>query len=470
MKNPEQCKRLNEAFSYVSDKYLDMVELERKAKAGGKRNRKPLWAAIGPVAACICALLLPLGVLAAKWFNLRDLILPKEDDNISHEIDISHEITTPVSDTAEISLSGYMDSPEAQALAEWRSFLEGYDTDHEILNQIGNEPIDGRREDWDFYGIYTHEMEEKLDEITDKYGLKLHTDMDVIDQDELMDRVGGFFMDKEYLTWAYMYEDGYFHVEGDVKLSESLTAAIQLTRCVKGTFNDVIISVEEIEQYTQWQYLSSCGESILLALDSYNALIFADFEDCFVSVNVLCGSESGMTKEGLQELADTIDFSILKDVQIPEMRGDSVVSSTDEPPFLELQHGELGNLGIGILVYTVPCDDKQDYKLCFYADESGKRQDAAIDIKELKIEDADYVFPDAREGNMPIGTFQTFDEFQIEDIGEDGTWDILLVGIYGIEEELSRDIRVYTENGEGYTLNMELTKELSEKYANEGQF
>ena len=118
----------------------------------------------------------------------------------------------------------------------------------------------------------------------------------------------------------------------------------------------------------------------------------------------------------------------------------------------------------------MPYDDKQDYKLCFYADESGKGQDAAIDIKELKIEDADYVFPDAREGNIPIGTFQTFDEFQIEDIGEDGTWDILLIGIYGIEEELCRDIRVYTENGEGYTLNMELTKELSEKYASEGQF
>ena len=48
-----------------------------------------------------------------------------------------------------------------------------------------------------------------------------------------------------------------------------------------------------------------------------------------------------MTKEGLQELADTIDFSILKDVQTPEMRGDSVVSATDEPPFLELQHGEI---------------------------------------------------------------------------------------------------------------------------------
>lgn len=54
-------------------------------------------------------------------------------------------------------------------------------------------------------------------------------------------------------------------------------------------------------------------------------MIFADFEECFVSVNVLRGSEEGLTKEDLQELADKIDFRILKDVKAPEMRGDTAV-------------------------------------------------------------------------------------------------------------------------------------------------
>ena len=183
-----RCKRLNEAFFYVSDEYLDLVELERKPE---RRNRKSFRAAIGTAAACICILLLPLGVLAARWFGIGDLILPKD------------EIDTPVTGTADISLSGYMDSPEAQALAEWNRFLEGYDTDQAILNQIGNEPVGRIREDWSFYGIYTHEMEEKLDEIAEKYGLKLHTECNVINQDELMKRVGGCFMDEESLTWAY---------------------------------------------------------------------------------------------------------------------------------------------------------------------------------------------------------------------------------------------------------------------------
>ncbi len=442
-----RCKRLNEAFSYVSDEYLDLVELEKKSEI---RTGKSFRAAIGIAAACICLLLAPLGVLAAKWLRIGNLILPKEHNDIAHEID------TPVADTADISLSGCMDSPEAQALAEWNRFLEGYDTDHAILNQIGNEPVCGSREDWSFYGIYTHEMEVKLDEIAAKYGLKLHTECNVINQDELMKRVGGCFMDKKSLTWAYMYEDGYFHVEGDVKLSGSETVEIQLIRCVKGTLNNVILSVDGVEEYTEWQYISDCGEPVLLALAPNKALIFADFEDCFVSVNMLGGSESGMTKENLQELADTIDFSILKDVQTPEMSGDSVVMP-DDILLSELVHGEIGNLGTGTLVFTVPCDDRQDYRLYFFSDENEE---------ELKAENADYIFPNAREGNIPIGTFQTFEVFQIGDIVGDGTQYILLVGIYGAGEELLYDARVYRERGEGYILDTALTQEWNEKYDN----
>jgi hypothetical protein len=268
-----------------------------------------------------------------------------------------------------------------------------------------------------------------------------------------MKRVGGCFMDKEALTWAYMYEDGSFHVEGDAELSKSETvASFQLGRSVKGTFNDVVFQLENVEEYTDWQYLSDCGEPVLLALAPSRALIFADFEDCFVSVIVLSGGDTGMTKESLQELADNIDFSILKDVQIPEMSGDSVISEKDIL-ISELMHGEIGNLGTGTLAFTVPCDDSQDYRLYFFAD----------DEEKLKIENADYVFPDAREGNIPIGTFQTFEVFQIGDVGGEDDADILLVGIYGVGEELQYDARVYTESREGYVLDAALTQEINEK-------
>ena len=245
---------------------------------------------------------------------LTDMQLPERSDS------------RPLPSISPISLSGYMDSPESQALAEWEDFLAHYDADHKVLDQLGNGVfIAEGREDWSQYSVYSYEMGEKLDEIVEKYGLKLHTDVNVIDQDELMYRVGGSFMDKESLTWAYMYEDGFFHVEGDVELAGCGTTDFQFIRSVKGTFNGVALYVRQVEDYTDWQYITACGEPALIAMGPYHALIFADFDDCFVTVNVLLGSEDGMTQEDLQTLADKIDFRILKDVKTPDMRGDSEV-------------------------------------------------------------------------------------------------------------------------------------------------
>lgn len=230
----------------------------------------------------------------------------------------------PVSTEAKISLSGYGDSPESQALVEWREFLAHYDTDNRIADEIGNGIFVAEgREDWGLYFVYSYEMGEKLDEIAAKYGLKLHTEINIVNGDDFIDRVGGCFMDREILKGAYIYEDGYFSFDGDVELSGCGTTDFQFTRSVKGTFNEVTLNIGMVEGFTDWQYITACGEPVLLVLGPNKALIFADFEECFVSVNVLRGSEDGMTKEDLQELADQIDFRILKDVQVPDMRGDT---------------------------------------------------------------------------------------------------------------------------------------------------
>ncbi len=460
MREPIGIRRLSKAFSYVDDTYLDLVERERNGGNARGRRGKALRGAVWPIAACVCVLLLPLGVFAARCFSLWDLILPGEEDPVRLEsISGSDAAQRDLSGRAELSLSGYMDRPEAQALAEWNRFLEAYDPDHAILDRIGNGPVEGLREEWSFYNVYTEEMGEKLDAIAEKYGLKLHTQLDTIDPEELMYRVGGEFMDRDLLTWAYLYEDGGFHVEGDGRLQDGKTVEMQIGRSVKGTFNEVTLSVEDAEQYTQWQYRTVCGEVVLLALHQGKALILADFPDCFVAVNVLSGSEGGLTGEDLQELADSMDFRVLKEVRIPEMRGDSVVSP-EEVLLSKLWYGELGDLGTGTLAFTVPGDDQQDYRLCFFADRGEEGEPPSSDVRRWRIEDAAYRFPDLREGNLPIGTFQTFDAFWIEDMDGDKQEDIVLIGLYGVGQELCRDARVYTEQGAGYVLNEELTAAL----------
>lgn len=244
--------------------------------------------------------------------TLMDMPLPEVSDR------------EPAPKAAPISLSGYMESPESLALAEWQEFLEHYDVDHKIADQIGNGVFLAEgREDWSHYSVNSYEMGEKLDEIAGKYGLKLHVEENVIDQKELTYRVGGRFMDEELLSWGYMYEDGYFHMDGEVEMKGCGTTVFQITRSVKGTFNDVVLYVLRADKYSSWQFITACGEPVLLALGPYQAMIFADFEECFVTVNTLLGSEDGMTEEDLRELADSIDFRILKEVQVPDMRGDS---------------------------------------------------------------------------------------------------------------------------------------------------
>lgn len=224
-----------------------------------------------------------------------------------------------------ISLSGLSEGPEAKALAEWEAFCAGYDVDGSMQAALGNGIFSEEgRVDWSLYGtVYTREMGEKLDEIVDRYGLKLHTEMNFISGQEMEYRVGGSFLQDCELYWGYIYENGTFLLESGAVLSDCGTVSFQFIRKVKGTFEETTLSIGQAQDYRDWQYLTACGEKVLLSLGLQKALIFADFEDCLIVVNVLCGSNEGMTEAALEELADKIDLRILKEVQTPDMRGDS---------------------------------------------------------------------------------------------------------------------------------------------------
>lgn len=291
---------LNHAFLYINDKFLDIAEQEKRE--GKKRHFRLHW---GVIAACICLFfLLSAGVMAGKWFGIREILLPEGKSKM-----------------VLISLSGYQESPEAKALAEWEAFLETYDTDHKILDEIGNDIFVAEgREDWFLYYVYSYEMGEKLDEIAAKYELKLHTQLNVVSPKELAYRVGCSLTGIS--GWGYIYEDGSFAYDGSAELEAGTITGFQFRRVVRGTFDEVVLNIGQVESYQEWQYVTAGGEQVLLALGADKALIFGDFEECFITVNVLSGRDEGITEEQLQNLADKMDFGALQDVKIPDMRGD----------------------------------------------------------------------------------------------------------------------------------------------------
>ncbi|MDE6128654.1 MAG: hypothetical protein K2G16_05625 [Lachnospiraceae bacterium] len=299
MREGKEYGNLNTAFGYVNDKFLDIAEQEKRK--GHKKHFKLYW---GIIAACICLFFsFPAGVMAGKWFGIRELLLPEGKSKMTL-----------------ISLSGYQESPEAKALAEWEAFLETYDSDHKILDEIGNGIFAAEgREDWFLYYVYSYEMGEKLDEIAEKYGLKLHTQLDIVSPEELEYRVGCFPAGS---YGGYIYEDGSFAYDGAAELEGGKMTAFQFRRVVRGTFDEVVLNIGQAESYKEWQYVTAGGEQVLLALGTDKALIFGDFEKCFITINVLSGRNEGMTEEKLQKLADKMDFGVLKDVKTPDMRGD----------------------------------------------------------------------------------------------------------------------------------------------------
>ena len=222
-----------------------------------------------------------------------------------------------------ISLQGYAGSPEYLAAKEWNEYLLSYDEDKSIIGEISNNPtnLDSKYTE---YQVYTQEMCDKLEEISKKYDLKLHSVLNTVDQAELDYRVGGeFTSDNLSRGWAYIYEDGTFQFDGDVYLNNT-QVLFQLRRSVKGTLDEVVLTIGNIQHYQESQYQTASGEPVMLAVGPTKGLIIADFEKCFITVNVLGSYGIDITEEHLKYIADSINYSVLKNVITPDMRGDSI--------------------------------------------------------------------------------------------------------------------------------------------------
>lgn len=228
-------------------------------------------------------------------------------------------------DTADITASSsqfpFTDSPEFQACAEWQTFLDGYDPDGAILEQVDNEPIAGYK--YEHYFCYSGDMEHKIDEICEKNGLSLLSGFQVADSySDLLSKsgIGDFCADSESAKHnaicAYLYSDGSFMMEGNVTLAGSTIceADYQFARNVKGTFNPAYLDFGDYTGYSVRAYTTKKGQNVyILCKADKNAHILAETEKAYVSINVL-GDLSGISDvndERLELVADAFDFSAI---------------------------------------------------------------------------------------------------------------------------------------------------------------
>lgn len=290
-----------------------------------KRGKAMKRLAVLAAATALMAALSGLAV-AANFFGLRDLLLPEQ-----HSVNVVDEDGIAVPDAYEyrdfISLSGYQDRPESKALAEWQNFLESYDQDGAIVGEIGNAPT-GFEDRYGLYLVYTQEMADMLDKIVEKYGLRLHTDMEVVLPDVWPLAVGGAFLKGNNAAWSgYIYENGTFRYDGEAELDGYGKIEYQFSRSVQGTFDDVALNIGDLTDFQEWGYETADGTSVTLGLGAQNrSLIAADLGDIFILVNVLTGeggddtfSSGPIGRAELEALADCFDFSVLTPVNPPDL-------------------------------------------------------------------------------------------------------------------------------------------------------
>ena len=266
------------------------------------------------VVATAVVLLVPTVAYGTNLFGLQESSLGEEDVSLPTEEERIVDM---------ISLQGTLESPEYKACKEWREFEQQYDADGSILAQVGNSIV-GLGEYEEIYGCYTQEMVDKADEICEKYQLEKLTGFEIIeDYNDFLSKVGvGDFMKgpseegTNTMLASYFYQNGAFHVEGTATLTKPspVTVGYQFKRSMKGVFDVVMLNVGDLDNYKQWEYTTSNGETVLLASSSNKSLIMADKEKSFVVINVLSDMEpngSGVSVEALEELAEIFDFSVI---------------------------------------------------------------------------------------------------------------------------------------------------------------
>lgn len=326
-------EELLRAFDDVDEKFLKLVETQ----ASGKKQKKHMsmaWKVAG-IAACLA---LVVGVfamtgggaktLASGWTGLRNLFLghgtpettqvPEESGvTLASEGQVSVEPeVTPYADHnyvngTMISLAGYYGCAEAMATSEWQEFLDGYDQDHEILYAADKTWVSP--EGYGEYFIYSTEMLEKFKEIVGKYNLKLHQNIEFVYGEEIGNKLGVKFWDERcHLYSGYMYEDGAFQMDADYYATGGRAYGYQFRRNMKGVFDEVILNIGFVDDYKEWNYVTKDGAEVMLALSGYKGLVFGDYENCCIAINVLNGTEGGLTKEDLEMIADSHHLSLLQ--------------------------------------------------------------------------------------------------------------------------------------------------------------
>ena len=324
---------LLKSFGNVKDSYIISAEEFRQGKQQVKVQRLSSKRVL-IFAAVIALTLLLVGCAVVYVLRMQNLHVGEysiymptiydEDGNV-----IPVETRKP---TQLLSIQGV----NMEALAEWVEFTNSYDKDGTIMLAADRAAKEGGPGDpWEFpdnyhltYGCYSQEMMDKLDEIVEKYDLKLlsaYTICQRYEMNVMFESLGFDGVMVESPKTEVEYLDGDFHLEGSFWLELMLDMdgehwvcrdeILSVQYSVKDYFDPRTDGVQDFNNYTQWDYTREDGRQVLLALSEGAARIYADTPEAMMIVSLsgntwIEGHQVNMTPEALEEIAELVDLNI----------------------------------------------------------------------------------------------------------------------------------------------------------------
>lgn len=288
------------------------------------RSHRKIWR-VALIAAVIAALL-SVTAYALGWLGLKERSFDTPSPTFSTPRLPPRQTEAVPQETEEIthwvSMNGYKDSAEYKANAEWVTLYWDYVQNSE--HQFSDDFPEGEEQDYveicHYYGCYDKTMADKLFEIAERYGLKLHTwRYTPSTLREFYATAGtGSFLTENVQGMGYVYEDGSFVLQGEVRpygLLESGSApdrvfSFYVNKNLAGTVIPYFSSSDDPENYTEWEYTNQHGDTVLMSFDEDRGrlMVFFDLDGVFLQVNAGSIYAPIESREEAERIADQFIF------------------------------------------------------------------------------------------------------------------------------------------------------------------
>lgn len=319
----------NDLFEIIGEAQESYVlDALNGAQAPQRSRRRLSFPRAVLIAAVISLVLLLVGCAAVYVLRLQDLKIG-EECGLSLSPVPENETAGTESIRDVIAIRGYPGSPNYLATREWYEFVRGCDPNSLPAEGNAINPLGIPENFYYGYECYTWEMVDKAKEISQKYGLELMS-RDIIIQRgqigvmfEALGIQGVCHPEKAarvrdgaarfYPEGNFKYEFSFLLPQGADTWPYEIPATMYYAK--KDYFDPDYIGIES-ESYSQWDYTTADGTSILIAANSICTFFFAEQEDAFITVvlntAMLLDSSAGQlpAREDMECAADLIDFTI----------------------------------------------------------------------------------------------------------------------------------------------------------------